>query len=102
MQWSYREEACILSCMKTKLEQLDIRLTNILLKCGYPRNQMDTRKVEAMFSTRKDSEMKYYMREQPLTLIYQALLKKTKVHKRWSLAYYKSSRNPQLCMSQTP
>ena len=35
------------------VEQLSIRLTNIPLTCGYPRDQMDTTKAEVMFNATK-------------------------------------------------
>ena len=89
MQWRYREEAINLKQQAEKtVEQLINRLTNILLKGGYPWDQMDTRKVKVMFSTTKYFERKCYKREQPLTHTHQVLLDKSKTHERL-LTYYK-------------
>ena len=49
MQWGCREKAYNLKQQEDEtVEQLDIRLTNILCKCGYPQDQVGTRKVEVM------------------------------------------------------
>ena len=51
MQLNYRKEAYNHKQWKDeKVKPLDIRLTNILLTCGYPQDQMDTKKVEVIFN----------------------------------------------------
>ena len=50
------------------VKQLNIRQTNIVLKCNYPLNQMDNRKVIVMFNATKYFEIKCYVRDYPLTL----------------------------------
>ena len=52
-------------------------------------------KVQVMFNATKYFKIKCYVRWQPLTFTYQALLDKSKVYKQ-SLAYYENPRNPQI------
>ena len=86
---SYREEVYNLKQWEDQtMEELDIWLTNILVKCDYPQDQMGTWKVKVMFNSTKHFEIKQYVREQPLTLTYQTLLNKSKIYER-SSAYYK-------------
>ena len=54
---------------------------------------MDTRKVEAVYNATTYFEVKWCVREQPLTLTDQVFLDKSKLHER-SLAYYKNPSNP--------
>ena len=79
MQWSYKEAYNLMNWEDKTVEHLNIRLTKMVLKCGYPQDQVGTRKVEVMFSATKYFEIKIYWREQPLTLAYQALLDTWKI-----------------------
>ena len=63
MQQIYRKEAQNLKQWGDETgEQLDIRLINILLECGYQEDQMDTRKVDVMFNTIKQFKIRHYTR----------------------------------------
>ena len=49
-------------------------------RCGYPQDQLVSYKVKVLFNTVKYFDMKQFMFKQDLTLTYQTLLDKLKVH----------------------
>ena len=60
-------------------EQFNILLTKDL-KLGYPRDYLDNRKVQVLSNATKYFDIKYYIREQPLTPTCLALLDKCKIN----------------------
>ena len=53
----------------------------MFLTCGYSEELLDSMKGKVLFNATYDSERKQYVKEQPLTLTYWALIDKYKVHR---------------------
>ena len=60
------------------VEKLDIHLNNMFLKCGYPQGQVDGWKVQVLFNAFKYFDIKWYMCEHSLTMVYETMLNKCK------------------------
>ena len=90
-QCSYREEAYNLKQEEDEtVEQLEIRLTNILLECSYHKTKWTQGKMRKCSMTQNTLKASFYMKNQPLTLAYHVLLDRSKGCKR-ALAYYRKS-----------
>ena len=62
-------------------------------KYSYTRDQIDNRKVDVLFNATNYFKISCYVREQPLTLTYQALLHKWKINERSVVYYHKPQKS---------
>ena len=86
-KWIHHEEVYSIEHQEEIVEQFDIRLINAFQNVATQETDKATEKENILFNTTKYFEIKWYIRKQPMTLTYQALLDKFKVYER-SLVYY--------------